>query len=328
MHMRRLGTQGIEVSAIGLGCMGMSNIYGPADEGESSNTLRRALDLGVNHFDTADVYGFNENERLLGRVLAGRRDEAVIATKFGMRRRPDGSLIGTDGSPEYVRQACDASLQRLGTDWIDLYYLHRVDPAVAVEETVGAMAELVQSGKVRGLGLCEVSPETMRRAHAIHPLTAVQAEYSVVTRDPEHGVLAEAERLGIGFVAYSPLGRGLLAGRVNSDADLAERDYRKTFPRYQGANLAHNAGLVARLAVVAIRLRVTPAQLSLAWVLSRSEQVVAIPGTKRVSYLEQNVATDAIRLSAADIAEIEAAVPALEVRGERFRPSAMERLNG
>lgn len=327
MQTRKLGTQGLVTSAVGLGCMGMSHVYGPADEAESIATIHRALELGIDHLDTADVYGFNANEVLIGKALADRRERAVIATKFGMVRRPDGTLVGQDGSPGYARSACEASLRRLGTDYLDLLYLHRVDPAVPVEETVGAMAGLVAEGKVRFLGLCEVSPATLARAHAVHPISAVQAEYSLLTRDMETDVLPALKAMGVGFVAYSPFGRGLLTGRFHSDADLAERDYRRAFPRYQGENFAANAALVDRLADMADARGITLAQLSLAWLLARGEGIVPIPGTKHPKYVEQNAAAAAIELSAEDLRTIEAALPADAVQGERFRPSAMERLN-
>ncbi|MEO0424600.1 MAG: aldo/keto reductase, partial [Pseudomonadota bacterium] len=274
MEQRTLGSQGLQVGAIGLGCMGMSHVYGPADDEESTRTIQRALDLGMSLIDTADVYGFNANERLVGKALVGRRADAVVATKFGMKRRADGSLIGIDGSPEYVAQACDASLQRLGLDEIDLYYAHRLDPEVPVEETIGAMARLVEQGKVRYLGVSEASAQELQRAQAVHPLTALQSEYSLWTRDVEARELATLEELDVGLVAYSPLGRGMLSGKIHSQADLAERDYRRTFPRYSPEHIEENARLVDTLTRIADDADLTVAQLSLGWLLARSPRVV------------------------------------------------------
>ena len=306
------------VAAVGLGCMGMSEFYGATDEGEGVATIVRALDLGVTLIDTADIYGPFTNERLVGRALRERRDEAVLATKFGNVRNERGERLGIDGSPEYVHRACDASLERLGVDHIDLYYQHRVDPATPIEETVGAMAELVELGKVRFLGLSEASPATIRRAHAVHPITAVQTEYSLWTRDPEDEVLATVRELGIGFVAYSPLGRGFLTGQFSDLDQLAADDFRRDNPRFQGDNRRHNTELVETVVAVAAGKDVTPAQVALAWVLSRGNDVVPIPGTKRRSYLEQNVAAAAIELSSDDLERLEQAFPLGAAAGERY----------
>jgi aryl-alcohol dehydrogenase-like predicted oxidoreductase len=287
MQTRTLG-QGLEVSAMGLGCMGMSEFYGRADEDEAISTIHRALELGITFLDTADMYGPFTNEKLVGRAIADRRDQVVLATKFGNVRGENGERLGIDGSPEYVRRACDASLQRLGTDHIDLYYQHRVDQTVPIEETVGAMAELVQQGKVRHLGLSEAAPTTIRRAHAVHPITALQTEYSLWTRDPEEEILPTVRELGIGFVPYSPLGRGFLTGRFQRTDDLAEDDFRRGHPRFQGANLERNLELVERARAIAAGKGVTAGQLALAWVLAQGEDVAPIPGTKRVRYLEEN----------------------------------------
>ena len=327
MKQRRLGSQGLEVSAEGLGCMGMSQSYGPADEVESIATIHRALDLGVTFLDTADMYGPFTNERLVGRAIAGRRDEVVLATKFGNERREDGSWIGVNGRPEYVRRCCDASLERLGLEHIDLYYQHRVDTSVPVEETWGAMAELVAAGKVRCLGISEAAPATIRRAHATHPVTAVQSEYSLFTRDPEEAVLPTCRELGIGFVPYSPLGRGVLSGAVTSAVEFASDDFRGRTPRFQGENLAHNLELVARLSAVADRKGCSPAQLALAWVLAQGEDLVPIPGTKRRRFLEENVAALAVELTPEEIAAIEAIAPPGAAAGDRYTADQMARVN-
>jgi aryl-alcohol dehydrogenase-like predicted oxidoreductase len=318
MQTRKLGSQGLEVSALGLGCMGMSEFYGRADEGEALATIRRALDLGVNLLDTADMYGPFTNELLVGRAIEGRRDEAVVATKFGNVRGENGEHLGIRGDAEYVHQACDASLERLGTDHIDLYYQHRVDKKVPIEETVGAMAELVEQGKVRHLGLSEASPETLRRAQAVHPITALQTEYSLWTRDPEERVLPTVRELGIGFVAYSPLGRGFLSGRFERPEDIPEGDFRRDNPRFQGENFQRNLELVERVREIAAEKGVKPGQLALAWVLHRGEDIVPIPGTKRRSYLEENVAAAEIELSEEDMRRLDEAAPVGAAAGERY----------
>ena len=318
---RTLGTSSpLTVSALGLGCMGMSEFYGTGDEQTGLDTIRRALDLGVTFLDTADMYGPFTNERLVGKAVAGRRDEVQLATKFGNKRGEDGSRLGIDGSPEYVRAACDASLRRLGVDHIDLYYQHRVDKTVPIEETVGAMAELVAAGKVRHLGLSEASPETIRRAHAVHPVTALQTEYSLFTRDLEDEILPTVRELGIGLVPYSPLGRGILTGAITSEASLESNDSRLTpyFPRFQGEALETNLGLVAKVRELATEKGCTAGQLALAWVLAQGDDVAPIPGTKRVKYLEENVGALDVTLSADDLAALEAAVPRDAVAGPRY----------
>ncbi len=327
MKVRTLGPKGPRVSAIGLGCMGMSQSYGASfDPAESLATIHRALELGVNFLDTADVYGPHTNEELVGRAIRGRRDEVFLATKCGLvsgGRTPDGR----DGSPEYIRKACDASLRRLGVSTIDLYYLHRVDPRTPIEESVRAMAGLVADGKVRYLGLSEVSPATLRRAHTVHPITAVQSEYSLWTRDPEQGTLAACRELGVGFVPFSPLGRGFLSGNVRSLEPLPENDFRRGLPRFQGENLARNLALVDRLAGLARQKGCTSAQLALAWVLSRGPDVVPIPGTKRRRYLEENVAAVELTLTPADLGAIESAIPPAQVAGERYPADRMATVN-
>jgi len=325
MHTRSLGSQGLVVSAIGLGCMGMSEFYGPADDAESIATIHHALDIGVTFLDTADMYGIGENEKLVGRAIAGRRNEVILATKFGNVRDPaDPSHFSLSGRPEYVRTACDASLQRLGVDHIDLYYQHRVDPATPIEETLGAMARLVEAGKVRFLGLSEAKPETIRRAHAVHPITALQGEYSLWTREIETSGLDTCRELGIGFVAYSPLGRGLLTGTITSPEALAENDSRRRHPRFQDANLTTNLDLVSRVARLARDKGVTPAQLALAWLLARGADIVPIPGTRKVARLDENSAAAEIELSAADMAHLDEAAPVGAGAGERYAPSGMK----
>jgi aryl-alcohol dehydrogenase-like predicted oxidoreductase len=318
MKRRRLGTQGLEVSAEGLGCMGMSEFYGSTDDDEAIATIHRALELGVTFLDTADMYGPFTNERLVGRAIAGRRDEVQLATKFGNVRGENGERLGIRGDAEYVRQACDASLERLGVDHIDLYYQHRVDKSVEIEETVGAMKELVEAGKVRFLGLSEASPETIRRAHDVHPITALQTEYSLWSRDPEAEILPTVRELGIGFVAYSPLGRGFLSGRFRSPSDFPEDDFRRHHPRFQGENFERNMELVARVEELAEEKGVTAGQLALAWVLHQGEDIVPIPGTKRVSYLEENVAAAEVELSADDLRRLEEIAPAGATAGDRY----------
>ena len=329
MNTRKLGS--LEVSELGLGCMGMSAFYGTTDEEESIATIQRALELGINFLDTAQLYGPLSNEDLVGRAIKGRRDEYVIATKFSRRMdkavRGDMSTVGpVDGSAEHVRNSIDGSLERLGTDHIDLYYQHRVDPNTPIEETGGAMAELVQQGKVRHIGLSEAAPETIRRAHAVHPITAVQTEYSLWSRDPEHnGVLAACRELGIGFVAYSPLGRGFLSGRFTSPDQLEDNDFRKSGPRFTGENLDANLKLAQKLADIAEEKQVTPAQLAIAWVLAQGEDIVPIPGTKRRTYLEQNAGAADVHLTEDDLRRIEAELP--PVAGERYDETGMAAVN-
>lgn len=320
MEMRMLGRTGVEVSAIGLGCMGMSEFYGPVDDATSLAVIDRALELGVNLLDTADMYGPWTNEELVGRAIAGRRDTVVLATKFGIDRTVEPGQKNVKNSPEYARAACDASLRRLGVDHIDLYYLHRRDPEVPIEETVGGMAELVQAGKVRYLGLSEVSAETLRRAHAVNPITALQSEYSLFTRGIEMEILPASRELGITLVAYSPLSRGLLAGY--RDETIPADDFRAELPRFTGEDRKHNEALAARVAEMAERIGCTQAQLSLAWLLSKHPDVVPIPGTKRLRYLEEKVAAVAVRLSAAQVDELDHAVPPAAVRGSRYARSA------
>ena len=318
MQQRKLGRQGLAVSAIGLGCMGMSEFYGPTDDRESIATIHRALERGVNFIDTADMYGPFKNEELVGRAIADRRDRVTLATKFGNQRNPDGSWIRINGTPEYVRSACDASLRRLGVEYVDLYYQHRVDATVPIEETVGAMVELVRQGKVRYLGLSEAAPATIRRAHAVHPISALQTEFSLWTRDCEEEILPTVRELGIGFVAYSPLGRGFLSGRVKRPEDLAPDDFRRRHPRFQGENLRKNLAIVDRVEAMAHEKGVTPAQLALAWVMAKGEYIVPIPGTKRRSYLEENLAAAAVSLSASDIARLDQAIPPGITAGARY----------
>lgn len=318
MERRRLGAQGLEVSALGLGCMGMSEFYGRADEAEAIATILRALDLGVTLLDTADMYGPFTNEKLVGKAIAGRRNEVQLATKFGNERRPDGSWVGINGRPEYVREACDASLERLGVDVIDLYYQHRVDATVPIEETVGAMAELIEAGKVRYLGLSEAAPATIRRAHAVHPISALQTEYSLWTRDVETEILPTVRELGIGFVAYSPLGRGFLSAQIRGTEDLEDGDFRTYNPRFQEGNIERNVELVDRVAEIAAEKKVTPAQLALAWVLAQGDDIAPIPGTTSVSHLEQNFAAIGIELSKGDLERIEQAFPRGATSGERY----------
>jgi aryl-alcohol dehydrogenase-like predicted oxidoreductase len=325
MRYRTLGSHRLAVSAIGLGCMGMSEFYGPSNEQESIATIHRALDIGITMLDTADMYGIGENEKLVGRAIARRRKEVVLATKFGNVRDPaDPAKFSLSGRPEYVRAACDASLQRLGVDHIDLYYQHRVDPETPIEETVGAMARLVEAGKVRYLGLSEARPETIRRAHAVHPITALQGEYSLWTREIETSGLDTCRELGIGFVAYSPLGRGLLTGKISNPDALAENDSRRRHPRFQDANLEKNLELVSRVSSLATQKGVTPAQLALAWLLHRGDDIVPIPGTTRITRLEENAAAAAIELSDADMAHLDEAAPVGAGAGARYAESGMK----
>jgi len=326
MKTRKLGRSGPEVSAIGLGCMGMSAFYGGADEQQSIEVIHRALDLGVTLLDTAEMYGPHTNEQLLGKALKGRRDQAFVATKFGIYRQPDGTTL-TDGSPANVRRAVEGSLSRLGIETIDLYYLHRVDPKTPIEETVGAMAELVREGKVRFLGLSEAAPETLRRGHAVHPITALQTEYSLWSRDPEDGLLATCDELGVGFVPYSPLGRGFLSGEIRSIDDLAPDDFRRSNPRFSGENFGKNLELVEAVKAIAADRGVTAAQLALAWVLAQGEHLVPIPGTRRLRTLEENVAAVDLELSAEDLARIEAVFPKGAAAGTRYPEAGMATVN-
>jgi aryl-alcohol dehydrogenase-like predicted oxidoreductase len=319
MDRRTLGTQGLVVSTLGLGCMGMSEFYVGGSEEASIATIHRALELGIDFLDTADMYGPFTNERLVGKAVRDRRDRVVIATKFGNVRGEKGEFLGIRGDPDYVRKACDASLQRLGVDHIDLYYQHRVDTKVPIEETVGAMAELVRAGKVRYLGLSEAAPATIRRAHAVHPITALQTEYSLWTRDvEENDVLATVRALGIGFVAYSPLGRGFLTGEFKSAEDFPENDWRRRHPRFQGESFAKNLDLVREVEAIAAGKGVTPSQLALAWVLSRGDDIVPIPGTKRVRYLEENARAVDVTLTPGELARIDAAFPVGAAAGTRY----------
>ena len=318
MNKRRLGTQGLETSALGLGCMGMSEFYGTTDEGEAIATIHRALELGVNFLDTADAYGPFKNERLVGRAIKDRRDEVVLATKFGSVRNEQGERLGIRGDREYVLAACNASLERLGTEHIDVYYQHRVDPNTPIEETVGAMAELVEQGKVRYLGLSEAAAETIRRAHAVHPISALQSEYSLWTRDVEDEILPAIRELGIGLVAYSPLGRGFLSGRIHSVDDLEASDFRRANPRFQGENFQKNLDLVERVEELAASKGCTAAQIALAWVLAQGEDIVPIPGTTRVKNLEENISALDVELSDEELRDLEAVFPKGAAAGDRY----------
>ena len=327
MMQRALGRSNLMVSRMGLGCMGMSEFYGPGDEQESIRTIHRALDLGINFLDTADVYGLGRNEELVGKAIRDRRDKVVLATKFGNVRGKDGSWLGVNGKPDYVRSSCEASLRRLGLDVIDLYYQHRVDHATPIEETVGAMADLVRQGKVRYLGLSEAAPATIRKACAVHPIAALQTEYSLWTRDPEDEAIPTCRELGVGFVAYSPLGRGIFGGRIKSLDDLAEGDYRRNSPRFMGENLSHNLSLVKRLEEIAAGKKCRPSQLALAWLLARGQDIFPIPGTKRTERLEENAGALEVVLGTEDLARLDAVFPAGAARGTRYHEQAMKALN-
>ena len=321
MQQRRLGS--LQVSALGLGCMGMSEFYGGRDEGEAVATIHRAVELGVTFLDTADMYGVGRNEELVGRAVADRRDKVVLATKFGNVRAPDGTRIGISGKPDYVREACDASLRRLKVEVIDLYYQHRVDPDTPIEDTVGAMADLVRQGKVRHLGLSEAGPQTIRRAHAVHPITALQTEYSLWSRDPEDELFAVVRELGIGFVPYSPLGRGFLTGQIRSPDDLDPDDFRRGSPRFQGENFQRNLDLVREIETIAGEKGCTPAQLALAWVLAQGDSIVPIPGTKRRRYLEENLGALEVKLTPEDLERIDRIIPPGAAAGARYAAPAM-----
>jgi len=327
MEKRYLGKNNLEVSALGLGCMGMSDFYGGRDEAESICTLNLALERGVTLLDTADIYGVGRNEELVGKVIAGHRSEVVLATKFGNLRSAKGRFLGINGRPEYVKSACDASLQRLGIDYIDLYYLHRVDPNTPIEETVGALSDLVQSGKIRYIGLSEAAPDTIRRANAVHPVTAVQTEYSLWSRDVEDEILPVCRELGIGFVPYSPLGRGFLTGQIQKFEDLEADDFRRISPRFQGANFKKNLDLVQRVKEIADRKGCKPSQLALAWLLAQGNDIVPIPGTKRTVYLEENIGALDVQLTSEDLAHIDEVAPKGAAFGDRYPEASMKTLN-